>query len=461
MHKIMAQYPYRLLFIAVVASYIPALFYPYTGEEAVYTISSLEMWQAQHWFTPLLYGGNYQRPPLLNWFIIPLCQLLGFENNLLAARLVAISSSLATAAVIVWGTKQLFNNQNLSKNAAFIYLGSLDMLLRRAWLAYADPLFSFFIFTSCLLLWLSAKKQNLYYLLISLVCITCAFYTKALTAYIFYIVVGICLLLHKPYRKFLLQPTVLALHALFFLVPVIHHLNAHADLQSNGMLADITNRMGLLTVTSYLFKIFNFPIDFILRFMPFSGIVLFFLYKSKITFTGLVSKIRPYKIIFFILTINLLPYWIAPESHIRYLQPLYPWFAIILALCLEHMVSNKKIIFYGAWLALGINFIFSSYIFYIDPWQAKRFKNIAHQVLSISKDKPLYIEDDSAKGLSIAAWINTLRLPKKAITRLPLPFEEGYVLVHKPDSKYGMIVAEYTFKHSSTYLLCKGSFCKN
>jgi hypothetical protein len=60
---------------------------PYIGEEAVYTITSLEMRLNHDYFVTTLYGTNYGRPPLLNWLIIPLAEMLGWDRMLLASRL--------------------------------------------------------------------------------------------------------------------------------------------------------------------------------------------------------------------------------------------------------------------------------------------------------------------------------------------------------------------------------------
>jgi hypothetical protein len=62
----------KLLFILAIGSFFFSLFFPYIGEEGVYTISSYEMWYHHHYLYPTTYGLAYWRPPLFNWLILAL-----------------------------------------------------------------------------------------------------------------------------------------------------------------------------------------------------------------------------------------------------------------------------------------------------------------------------------------------------------------------------------------------------
>ena len=65
------------LYAAAALSLFTTLTLPYIGEEAVYTITSLEMRLNHDYFVNTLYGTNYGRPPFLNWRIIPLAEVMG------------------------------------------------------------------------------------------------------------------------------------------------------------------------------------------------------------------------------------------------------------------------------------------------------------------------------------------------------------------------------------------------
>ena len=75
------------IFFAILGLYA-TLWLAYAGEEAVYTISSYEMWYSHHYWVNNLYSIFYGRPPGLNWLIIPLADLLGWSHVLIASRFI-------------------------------------------------------------------------------------------------------------------------------------------------------------------------------------------------------------------------------------------------------------------------------------------------------------------------------------------------------------------------------------
>src|SRR6185436_938923 len=78
------------------ATFLPALRFHYVGEEAIYTISSLEMWHRHEWVQQLLYGSTLKRNPLYNWLIIPPASIVGWEHVLAVARAIAIAATVGT-----------------------------------------------------------------------------------------------------------------------------------------------------------------------------------------------------------------------------------------------------------------------------------------------------------------------------------------------------------------------------
>src|SRR3974390_3167835 len=123
------------LYAAAALSLATTLTLPYVGEEAVYTITSLEMRLNQDFFVTTLYGTNYGRPPMLNWLIIPLTELVGWDHMLLASRATAAAATTATGFVLAWLTLNLTRNRDLAAFAAAVFLSG-DALFYRGWLAY-------------------------------------------------------------------------------------------------------------------------------------------------------------------------------------------------------------------------------------------------------------------------------------------------------------------------------------
>ncbi|MFI0455384.1 MAG: hypothetical protein ACH34P_03850, partial [Candidatus Rickettsiella isopodorum] len=92
----------KFLFLLGLISFFLSLFFPYMGEEAVYTISSYEMWYQHHYLYPTTYGLPYWRPPLFNWLIICFASLIGWKHMLVASRLVAALATIATSFMLIW-----------------------------------------------------------------------------------------------------------------------------------------------------------------------------------------------------------------------------------------------------------------------------------------------------------------------------------------------------------------------
>src|SRR3954452_11701222 len=95
------------LYSAAAVSLFTTIMLPYIGEEAVYTITSLEMRLNHDFFVTTLYGNSYGRPPLLNWLIMPLAETLGWEHMLLASRVVTATATVVTGLTLAWLTLNL------------------------------------------------------------------------------------------------------------------------------------------------------------------------------------------------------------------------------------------------------------------------------------------------------------------------------------------------------------------
>jgi len=60
------------LYAIVAATFLPAIGFYYVGEEAIFPLSSLEMWYHGEWVEQRFYGVSLKHNPLYNWLIIPL-----------------------------------------------------------------------------------------------------------------------------------------------------------------------------------------------------------------------------------------------------------------------------------------------------------------------------------------------------------------------------------------------------
>lgn len=458
-----------VLFSFASLSFFTTLGLPYIGEEAVYTITSLEMWHREDWIRPFLYGTNYGRPPLYNWLIIALTKILGLENILLSSRLIAAFATVATGFLVVWFVNRLLRNPYLAVFAALLYFSG-DLLVWRGWHAYADPLFSLFIFSAVACTWIALNENRGSFLFLSFAALILSFLTKAMTGYVFYFQTVVALLIFHPNRKWLLKTPSILGHVAVLLFPIFWYWYISEGAHGGGMIWDITSKYTINNTEHYLHRLMIFPLETLLCTLPGAGLLLFFMLRSSADDRkNIVEYQKPFfTILCWIVILNFLPYWLAPQTRIRYLAPWYPFFAIFLAHSIFQL-GNKKIKVTLFWLSLCIflKYVLSvwAYPYYEDRY-GERYAEIAEDILKKTQKKsqyPLYTENDSSSGLSITALINIERFPNAPLVRVPRDLKSGFLISGSdqndifPKSKK---VAEYSIGDKKVYLLCKGKACE-
>jgi hypothetical protein len=65
----------------------------------------------------------------------------------------------------------------------------------------------------------------------------------------------------------------------------------------------------------------------------------------------------------------------------------------------------------------------------------------------------------SASGLSVAAYIDTARLPLPPLVIPPAQWSAGFVIAYEPDPQLGDIAEKYRLGGNELYLLCRGAAC--
>jgi 4-amino-4-deoxy-L-arabinose transferase-like glycosyltransferase len=250
----------KWLFILTTASFFLSLFLPYIGEEAVYTISSYEMWYHHHYLYPTTYGLSYWRPPLFNWLIILFANLIGWQHMLAASRLVTALATIATSFLLIWLANCLFKKSNFGLFAALIYLTS-DALFYHGWLAYSDPLFAFFVVSAISFLWVANLERCYGLVWLSVVFLIAAFMTKALTAYVFYII-SFCFIIYYngKIRAFILKPINFLPYLFSILFYFFWNISSHR-ITETGMWGDIFNKFQAINWRGYIQQIIVFPLE--------------------------------------------------------------------------------------------------------------------------------------------------------------------------------------------------------
>jgi len=451
------QYCYGLL-TAAILSLLTTLNLPYQGEEAMYTISSLEMHHQKQAWWPLLYGYVYQRPPLFNWLIIPLSQVLGWSQVLLAARLITALATVATAfGVWAWITK-LYKDKLLALLATTIFLSG-DLLVRRGWLAYADPLFAAGVYLAIAALWCALETRKNHWFAWAFLALSAAFLSKALTAYVFYMVALFLLAWQHRHRSFLWSKASVFWHAVIAALPLYWCTHIAESSQGSGMIADIFSRITGPSLGSYFKHILLFPAEIWLRFLPASLIIAYAFISKKLTNSAKIWR-GPTGIMAALILINLLPYWLSPQTRIRYILPLYPFIAIVCAVLLhESGRESIKQFLWGALACVILKYVLAwGFWPYLEREARLDYESIANDIIEETQGFSLYSDDDSAIGLSVSAHIDVLR--DEPLRRPMENGQDGFVISRRENSHWGEVFRVYQKGEQKIYLLCQGRACK-
>lgn len=454
---------YILLLIAAALSFLPMLNLYYVGEEAIFPIVSMEMWQQGVWLKQYLYGSDIQHNPLFNWLIISFSALFGWANVLEIARSFTICATLATASVLAWLAWRLFHERNFAAFAALTYLTFNDVLMYRGWLAYVDPLFAMFIFSAIATLWIACVEQRHNLLWLAAIALTCAFLSKAFTAYVFYGVALVVLARSHTSRKFLFSPVSLAAHAAILLAPLIWFaLIPAGHSQSGRMFDEILSKLVFPSISEYLAKLLSFPVEIWVGTLPIGALLVYFAVRRRITQTE--TQPEHFRSAVMIATLNFLPYWLAPYSSIRYLLPIYPLFALIVARLIWR-AGDAAMHTTRRWLAatIALNFVLGLALFpyYQHQFRGKNYAETATDIISIIQGQPLYVNNPTSAGLNVTAYINQQRYPQQALQWPPQNLESGFIIAMGNDSPLDKTVKEYQLAGDKLYLLCRGTACEH
>jgi hypothetical protein len=453
----------RLLYLCAVLCFIPPLFFFYVGEEGVYTLNSIEMWKHHQYLNVEMYGLVGGRPPMINWLMIPLASLIGWENVLVAARIETIAATIGTSLIIGWLAQQLWKDILVSQTSALLYLVTADVILYRGWLSYADTVFSMFVFLAIALAWVSCIRRNYLLLAVSLLAAFAAFLTKALTAYVFLGIGMLVLLSDANYRHFLLASRAWVVYV-FGVIPLIAYkfgiTNGFGV--NNSMVADLYGKLTHFRehgTLEYITRIIAYPVEIFIRLMPPSLFVGFFFFKK--CKEGIIVN-PSVRICLFIAVFNFLPYWLAPEGSVRYLLPLYPFIVLAASYIVikqtDYFNVKKWILFM---LILGLTMNLIAYPYYQRAVRGQSYVQMATEILQQYGKYPIYATDTTNVGLSVVANIDIMRFDQPAITFPPANFSNGIVIAYTPNDVPGRLLKVVHGNIESVYLICRGNACSN
>jgi 4-amino-4-deoxy-L-arabinose transferase-like glycosyltransferase len=445
-----------------VLCFVPTLFFHYVGEEGVYTLTSMEMWQRGEFRSTVMYGltgGGAGRPPLFNWLMIPVAHMVGWEQVLLASRMVTVTATLGTGFITGWLAQQLWRDRSIAWMAALLYLLTADVLLYRGWLSYADPLFSMLVILSLAQTWVACLRRSYPLLGAAMLAAFAAFLTKALTAYFFLGVGMLVLLLDADCRRFLLKPQAWLIYVLALLPPLIwFSIGTQDTAQHHKMWTDVVGKVSFEDLTAYVTRLLVYPIDMFARLLPGSFFVAYFFLRRREVMVGQDPFVRQCLLL---ALLNFLPYWLAPFGGPRYVLPIYPFLALPAAFLVVRHPGNLRV---RHWLAgmltIGMLVHLLAFPYYKGVVRGENYLEMAQQIIEKYAQYPLYASNYSSVGLSVVANINSLQWDKPALVRPPADFQNGIVIAYTPDDVPGTLLRRLSNDNDAVYLICRGEACE-
>lgn len=456
------QPSFRILLITAALSFLTAFNHYYIGEEAIFPITAMEMWQKGVWFKQYLYGGDVQHNPLFNWMIMAFANLFGWSHLLEIARGLTISATLITTAVLYWLAHRLFLHRSFAAFAALIYLTFDDVLMYHGWLAYVDPLFAMFLFSSIAALWIACIEKRPSLIWVAAIALTCAFMSKAFTAYVFYGLSVLVLARNPDNRKLLRGPVSLIAHAAMLLAPILwFQLIPAGHSQSGRMFDEILTKLVFPDIAAYIAKLFQYPLEILSGLLPAGALVIYFAMRKRIDVRE--TQAEHFRNVLLISTLNFLPYWLAPHSGVRYLMPIYPLFALIVARFIWR-AGSTAIRTTSYWLAATIAFNLMlgliAFPYYQHHYRGENHASAASDIIRITQGMPLYVTDSTTNGLNVTAYINQQRYPLQALQYPPQQFVSGFTISMSTSLPLDKTFKEYLLGGDKLYLLCRGIACE-
>ena len=99
------------LLAAAVAMFLPLPIMQYVAEESYYALGSYEIFVDGHWWHQSVFGFAWPKTPLFNWLIIAVAQIIGWQHLEVATRIVSVSATLGSAAVVFFMARRSFPAQ--------------------------------------------------------------------------------------------------------------------------------------------------------------------------------------------------------------------------------------------------------------------------------------------------------------------------------------------------------------
>ncbi len=299
-------------------------------EESRRALISFEMESFGNIFQPTFLGEPYfNKPPLFNWMIMLSADLFGWGT--LAPRAVTLFSLVLTYIFVVGFTFYVVRRADVSLLAGLMFVTFSDVLFWYGWLAEIDMAMTFLVFLLFITFYLYSKGQKAYIYASSIIT-ALIFLLKGFPALVFFLLTSLSVFVYRrSWRSTLNVHLFLALILSLIILMSLIALSEYPMRYIEVLWKESFNRVeGSFSPVEFLKHLLLYPVLNLKQTLPYSAFFIFLLIKRKIKL-GLIKDEDAICFLSIATAVNYLPYLLSAGSRGRYVLPLMPGLAVILA----------------------------------------------------------------------------------------------------------------------------------
>lgn len=334
MNKYLPGWP---VFLFLLALLFPALCHNLglvgiSADEPTRANVAMEMMHSGNYVVSTIAGEYYyKKPPLFNWLLVALYRITGSKSEGIT-RLTAVIPLLLFALRIFWITRKHLSN-HVALLAAFMFITFGRMLYYDSMLGHIDVLYGWVTFESFCLLYTYFGNGRSFLMFLGFYALhAIGFMLKGLPSVLFPFFTLVAMAIYQKKTRWLFNWQHAAGGLLAFM-PVALFFYAYSLQNSlSGWVEQLWDQSRQRTVLDKTWwesirHFFLFPVDHLMHLAPWSLLVIF-VFRNRFMRT---AKSNPFvRYLFWVLILNLPPYWASPGYYPRYLFMLYPIVFILL-----------------------------------------------------------------------------------------------------------------------------------
>ena len=317
-----------LILLAIPCFLINLGLMPLLADESTRANVALEMILTNNFAVPTI-GGEYyyNKPPLYNWILSGFYMFTGSYSELVT-RLPALIPLFLFAVTIYYSVVYFIKDKRVAVLSGLLLLVNGRVLIYDSMLGHIDIFYSWLTFGSFMLIFYFYKRKQWFWLFfVSYLITAITFLCKGLPSIVFQGFTILALLIYSKNLKKLVSWQHLLCGTMCLLIIGLYFFNYYQyNPNLKGYLETIWDQSSQRTVSnegfgSTIIYILQFPFEHLGHLFPASLLLLFCFHKGF--WKGLMQN-EFLKYITIVFLVNIVVYWMSPQTRPRYVLMLYP-----------------------------------------------------------------------------------------------------------------------------------------